>query len=158
MKVDTRTNNNKSLNFRIIHVMTLYTTACHWISPSALQRSLWKKETVECNLQKPRWPWYLYNAFAYQVKLSPTSYMFVGTMQILVEMFSITSNILEIFHRDRSHWPRGTLCPQKLALTSLTSSGRSVGIVRWRTQATEFSVFLFNIYLLTACIPSMTGY
>jgi hypothetical protein len=32
-------------------------------------------------------------------------------------------------------------CPQTLALTSLTSGGRSVGIVRWWTQATEFSFF-----------------
>jgi hypothetical protein len=39
--------------------------------------------------------------------------------------------------RDPSRWPRGTLCLQELALTSLTS-GRSVGIVRSRTQATEF--------------------
>jgi hypothetical protein len=38
-----------------------------------------------------------------------------------------------------SEW-RGTLYPQKLALTSLTSGGRSVGIVRSRTQAMEFSL------------------
>jgi hypothetical protein len=36
-----------------------------------------------------------------------------------------------------SRWPRGTLYPQKLALTSPTSGGSSVGIVRSRTQATE---------------------
>jgi hypothetical protein len=29
--------------------------------------------------------------------------------------------------RDLSRWPRGTLYKQKLALTSLTSGGRSVG-------------------------------
>jgi hypothetical protein len=40
---------------------------------------------------------------------------------------------------DPSSWPRGTLYPQKLALTSPTSGGRSVGIVRSRTQATEFN-------------------
>jgi hypothetical protein len=33
--------------------------------------------------------------------------------------------------------------PQKLAITSLTNGGLSVGIVRWRTQATEF-VFISN--------------
>jgi hypothetical protein len=33
---------------------------------------------------------------------------------------------------------RGTIYPQKLALTSPTSGGRSVGIVRSQTQATEF--------------------
>jgi hypothetical protein len=37
------------------------------------------------------------------------------------------------------------LYPQKMALTSPTSGGRSVGIVRLRTKATEFS-FLVNIY------------
>jgi hypothetical protein len=40
--------------------------------------------------------------------------------------------------RDPSRWPRGKLYPQKLALTSPISGGNSVGIVRSRTQATEF--------------------
>jgi len=35
------------------------------------------------------------------------------------------------------------LYPQKLALTSPTGGGRSVGIVRSRTKATEFRSFLF---------------
>jgi hypothetical protein len=35
--------------------------------------------------------------------------------------------------RDPSRWPRGTLYPQKLALTSPTSCGHSVSIVRSRT-------------------------
>ena len=34
------------------------------------------------------------------------------------------------------------LYPQKLALTSSTGGGRSVGIVRSRTKATEFSLVL----------------
>jgi hypothetical protein len=42
--------------------------------------------------------------------------------------------------RDPSPWPRGALYSQKLALTSLTGDSRSVGIVRSRTQATEFSL------------------
>jgi hypothetical protein len=37
--------------------------------------------------------------------------------------------------------PRDTLYPQKLALTSPTSGGRSVGIVRLRTKPTEFVLF-----------------
>jgi hypothetical protein len=41
----------------------------------------------------------------------------------------------EYGRRDTS---RGTLYPQKLALTSPRSGGRSVGVVRSRTQATEF--------------------
>jgi hypothetical protein len=39
--------------------------------------------------------------------------------------------------RDPSRCPRDNLYPQKLALTSPTSGGRSVGIIRSRTQATE---------------------
>jgi hypothetical protein len=43
--------------------------------------------------------------------------------------------------RDPSRCPRGTLYPQKLALTSPTSGVRSVGIVRSQTEGTEFSFF-----------------
>jgi hypothetical protein len=46
---------------------------------------------------------------------------------------------------DPSRWPRGTLYPQKLALTSPTSGGRSVGIVLSRTQATKFSLVFFSV-------------
>ena len=35
-------------------------------------------------------------------------------------------------------WQRDTPLPQKLALTSPTGGGRSVGVVRSRTKATEF--------------------
>jgi hypothetical protein len=47
---------------------------------------------------------------------------------------------------DPSRSPRGTLYQQKLAITSPTSGGRSVGIVRSRTQTMEFVLFvcLFN--------------
>jgi hypothetical protein len=45
----------------------------------------------------------------------------------------------EYGRRDPSRWPRGTLYPQKLAITSSTSGGRSVGIARARTQTMEFS-------------------
>jgi hypothetical protein len=45
---------------------------------------------------------------------------------------------LDYGRRDPSRWPRGTLYPQKLALTSPTSGGLSVGILRSRTQATEY--------------------
>ena len=36
------------------------------------------------------------------------------------------------------------LYPQKLALTSPTGGGRSVGIVRSRTKATDFSLVLYK--------------
>jgi len=37
------------------------------------------------------------------------------------------------------------LYPQKLALTSPTGGGRSVGIVRSRTKATEFSLYILHL-------------
>jgi hypothetical protein len=46
--------------------------------------------------------------------------------------------------KDPSRWPCGTLYPQMLALTTPTSGSRSIGIVRSRTQATEF--VLFSLY------------
>jgi hypothetical protein len=52
----------------------------------------------------------------------------------------------EYSHRDPSRWPRGTKYPQKLALTSSTSGGRSVCIVRWRIQTTEFSLVIAAWY------------
>jgi hypothetical protein len=49
----------------------------------------------------------------------------------------------EYGRRDPSRWPRSTLYPQKLAITSPTSGGLSVGIVRSRTQTMEFVLFLY---------------
>jgi hypothetical protein len=46
------------------------------------------------------------------------------------------------------------LYPQKLALTSPTGGGRSVGIVRSRTKATEFSLVL--VWLLTEAATVIT--
>jgi hypothetical protein len=65
---------------------------------------------------------------------------FVGTIKELLEGNSTGSGLenRDYGRTDSSRRPRGTLYPQKLTLTSLTSCGRSVGIVRKRTQATEF--------------------
>jgi len=40
------------------------------------------------------------------------------------------------------------LYPQKLALTSPTGGGRSVGIVRLRTKATDFFYYLSFIFII----------
>jgi hypothetical protein len=48
----------------------------------------------------------------------------------------------EYCRRDPSRRPRGTLYPQKLAETSPTSGGRSIGIVCSRTQATDLLLLL----------------
>jgi hypothetical protein len=51
--------------------------------------------------------------------------------------FQILKLIVSGFAGLENRWPHDTLYPQKLALTSPTSSGRSVGIVLSRTKATE---------------------
>jgi hypothetical protein len=53
---------------------------------------------------------------------------------------------LEYGRADPIRWPRDTIYPQKLALTSPTSGGRSAGIVRLRTKTTEFIFFFKFIY------------
>jgi hypothetical protein len=63
----------------------------------------------------------------------------VSTTEELLERKSSGSGleIREYGSRNPSCWPHGTLYPQRLILTSLTIGGRSVGIVRSRTQTTE---------------------
>jgi hypothetical protein len=55
---------------------------------------------------------------------------------------SLVSTTEELLDRKVSIPPRGTIYPQKLAITSPTRGGRSVGIVRSRTQTIEFNFFL----------------
>jgi hypothetical protein len=54
-------------------------------------------------------------------------------------------NLREYGRGDPLCWPSNTLYPQKLALTLLTNGGRSVGIVRSRTKATELFVSCCSI-------------
>jgi hypothetical protein len=49
----------------------------------------------------------------------------------------------EYGRRDPLRWSRETLCPQKLALTSLASGCLSVGIVRPRTKTTELYIYRY---------------
>jgi hypothetical protein len=70
----------------------------------------------------------------------------VSTIQELLGRRSSGSGleIREYSHRDPSRSSRGTLYSQTLALTSPASGDRSVGIVRSRTQATEFVFFIIR--------------
>jgi hypothetical protein len=78
------------------------------------------------------------------VGLERGSLSLVSITEKLLERKSSVSGLesREYGRRYPSRCPRCTLYPQKLALTSPTSGCRSVGIVRSRTQATEFSFFL----------------
>jgi hypothetical protein len=66
----------------------------------------------------------------------------VSTTEELFERKSSDSGLenREYGCRDQSRLPRGTLPPQKLALTWPTRGCRSVGIVCLRTTTTEFSL------------------
>jgi hypothetical protein len=70
----------------------------------------------------------------------------VSTIEELLGRKSSGSGLenLEYDLKDPSRWQRGTLYPQKLALTSPSSGGSSVGVVRSLTQATEFNPFYNN--------------
>jgi hypothetical protein len=83
----------------------------------------------------------------------------VGLERGSLSLVRITEELLErkssgsgsrkprILQWDPLRWPRDTLYPLKLALTSPTGSGHSVGIVRLLAKATKFSFFYntFNI-------------
>jgi hypothetical protein len=89
----------------------------------------------------------------------------VGLERSPLSVLSITEELLErkssrsglenreYGRRDPSRLPHGTLYPQKLALTSPTSGGHSVGIIRSRTQTTEFlSLYLaVKAYRVVRC-------
>jgi hypothetical protein len=68
----------------------------------------------------------------------------VNTVEELLERKSNGSGleIREYGSRDPSLRPRDNLYPQELALTSPTSGGRSVGIVRSRNKTTELLVII----------------
>jgi hypothetical protein len=78
----------------------------------------------------------------------------VNTTEVLLWRNSIGFGLesREYGRRYSSRWPRGTLYPQKkLALTSLTSGGRSVGIVRLRTEDTSFFYFPYDYFFRVFC-------
>jgi hypothetical protein len=53
---------------------------------------------------------------------------------------------------DSLRWPHDTLYPAMLALTSPTSGGRSVSIVRWRSKAPEFLFFYIPCIFIIAVL------
>jgi hypothetical protein len=74
------------------------------------------------------------------VDLERVPFSLMSTIEELLERKSDGSGLenREYGRRDKSHRPRGIFYPEKLAVTWPTSGGRSVGKVRWHTQATEF--------------------
>jgi hypothetical protein len=56
---------------------------------------------------------------------------------------------------NRLRWPRDTLYPQKLALTSPTSGGRSIGIVRLRTEGHGAFYFIRHNFLYASGVSNL---
>jgi hypothetical protein len=109
-------------------------------------------------IQRPGFDSQCYQIFREVGGLERGPLSLVSTIKELLERKSSGSGleIREYGRRDPSRWPRDTLCPQTLALTSLTSGGRSVGIVRSWTQETEFSFSLvFSSGMTTNYFKSM---
>jgi hypothetical protein len=90
-----------------------------------------------------------YQIFWEVVGLEQGSLRLLSTTEELLGINKSSSRIeiREYSHGDPLHWPCNTLYPQKLALTSPISGGRSVGIVCSRTKATEFSFFMLSLLI-----------
>jgi hypothetical protein len=64
----------------------------------------------------------------------------------------------EYCHRDPFCWPGNNLYPQKLALASQTSGGRSVCVIRSRSEATEFDCCYIYFYWILNSVNSRQNY
>jgi hypothetical protein len=115
---------------------------------------LWPSDQSSClQKQRSRFDSRLYQIFWEVVGLERGPLSLVSTIEELLGRkcsgYGLESR--EHGRREPSLWPRGNLYPQKLALTSPISGGRSVGIVRLLTQATEFNL-VFSTQTLLWCI------
>jgi hypothetical protein len=96
---------------------------------------------VNCNVQTQRsgFDSRSYQIFSEVVGLERGPLSLVSTIEELLGRKSRGSGLesRKYGRRDPSRWPRGTLYQEKLAPTAPTSGGRSIGIVRSRTQVTD---------------------
>jgi hypothetical protein len=85
----------------------------------------------------------------------------LSLVRIIEELLEWKSSNSDLENQDYGRgnplrWPRDTLYPQKLALTSPTSGGRSVCIVRLRTKTMEFSL-VYDIHLKGMTVGQQDG-
>jgi hypothetical protein len=96
-----------------------------------IQPSLWSSgQSSWLQIQRPRLDSQRYKIFWEVVGLEQGPLSLLSTIEELLGRKSsgCCLETREYGRRDPSRWPRGTLYQQKLALTSPTSCGRSVGI------------------------------
>jgi hypothetical protein len=104
-------------------------TECSWIPNST--------HTPDC------WKWCHWQKSTCRVSQHPASY------QVCLSTHGNTGLENREYGRgDPLRWPHDTLYPPKLAITSMTTGGRSVGVVRSRTQATELLLLHMAIWVL----------
>jgi hypothetical protein len=114
---------------------------CHVVSVT----DLWSRgQSSWLQIQRSGFDSWRYQIFWEVVGLERGPLSLVSTIEGLLERKSSGSGLESRVYcrRNPSRWPRGILYPQKLTLNSATSRGRSVGIVRSLTQATEFSFYI----------------
>jgi hypothetical protein len=102
---------------------------------------MWSSGQSSClQIQRSGFDFQRYQIFWEVVSLEWGPLSFVNKIEELLERKSSGSGLAnrEYGRKDPLCWPRNTLYPKTLALTSPTSSGRSVGIVRSGAEATEF--------------------
>jgi hypothetical protein len=94
-----------------------------------------------------------YQIFWDVVGLEQGPFGLASTIEEVLKRKSIGSGLesQEYGRRDPSCWPRNTHYPEKLALTSPTSGGCLVGIVRSQPQATEFCLFVISFMMPSVC-------
>jgi hypothetical protein len=131
---------------KVLHKKTINFRCCFVSLPPLWSsgRSSWLQ------IQRLGFDFLLYQIFWGAVDLERSPLSLVSTSEELLERKSSDSGleIREYGRRDPSRSPRGTpLYPQRLELTSPTSGGRSVGVVRLRIQATEFLLLLLFLFV-----------
>jgi hypothetical protein len=77
--------------------------------------------------------------------ITRNKYQLETDINIIIEALLSARTFRNVTYRPVTR-PRGTLYPQKLALTSPTSGGLSVGISSLAAQATEIVFFLFGCH------------
>jgi hypothetical protein len=122
------------------------------IRPRKIVPKIWRRDRL-CGLvvsswlqiQRPRFDFSRYQIFWEVAGLGQGPLNIATTAEELLGRKSSGSGLenRDYGHRYPLRWPPGTIYPQKLALTSTTSSARSIGIVRSWTKATEL-LFCLN--------------
>jgi hypothetical protein len=126
---------------------------CMGLLPYDIPKFVWfSRQSFWLQVYKSRFHSRHYQIFCEVVSLERGPLGLVSTIEELIERRSSGSALenREYDCRDPSRRPRDTLYPQMLALTSLTSGGRSVDIVLSQTKASEFfSCFSFVFHGLS---------